>query len=130
MPAKDRRQPVESQNAAPPAEDGDGHDPHGAADPIHDLCLALLQPRNAEAMRTLLADLCTPAEIRSLAERWIVARLLHEGALSYREIHDVTGVSTTTITRVARFLRDEPHGGYREALRALASDRKPGRRPS
>jgi TrpR-related protein YerC/YecD len=80
------------------------------------LCRALLAPRSAEEMARLLADLCTPAEIRSLAERWHVAQLLDAGDLSYREIHDGTGVSTTTIVRVARFLKQEPHGGYRLAL--------------
>lgn len=81
-----------------------------------DLCRALLAPRDPAEMARLLADLCTPAEIRSLAERWHVAQLLDSGTLSYREIHDGTGVSTTTIVRVARFLKQEPHGGYRIAL--------------
>lgn len=70
-------------------------------------------------MAALLADLCTPAEIRALAERWQVARLLDRTDLSYRDIHDRTGVSTTTIVRVARFLRQEPNRGYRTALDRL-----------
>ena len=69
-------------------------------------------------MCRLLRDLCTPSEIRTIAERWHVARLLDQGDSSYREIHDATGVSTTTIVRVARFLRQEPHQGYRRALDA------------
>ena len=64
----------------------------------------------------MLADLCTPAEVRSLAERWHVARLLDAGERTYREIHDATGVSTTTIVRVARFLRQESNRGYRLLL--------------
>src|SRR3712207_1358525 len=83
------------------------------------LCEALLTPRNADEMCRLLSDLCTPAEIRTLAERWHVARLLDGTPLSYREIHDATGVSTTTIVRVARFLRQEPHQGYRRALDSM-----------
>ena len=67
-------------------------------------------------MGRLLTDLCTPAEIRTLAERWHVARLLDSTDLTYREIHDATGVSTTTIVRVARFLRQEANLGYRFAL--------------
>ena len=67
-------------------------------------------------MRLLLLDLCTPAEIRTLAERWHVARLLDGTDLSYRDIHDATGVSTTTIVRVGRFLKQEPHQGYRRAI--------------
>jgi TrpR-related protein YerC/YecD len=83
------------------------------------LCGALLTPRSEEEMGRLLVDLCTPAEIRTMAERWHVARLLDGTGLSYREIHDATGVSTTTIVRVARFLRQEPHQGYRRALDSL-----------
>jgi TrpR-related protein YerC/YecD len=81
-----------------------------------DLCCALLAPRTAEEMARLLADLCTPAEIRTLAERWHVAQLLDGTGLSYRDIHEGTGVSTTTIVRVARFLKQEPHQGYRLAI--------------
>ena len=88
-----------------------------------DLCAALLTPQSVEEMRRLLGDLCTPAEIRTLAERWHVARLLDRDELSYREIQEATGVSTTTVVRVARFLKQEPHQGYRRALDALeASD--------
>ena len=70
-------------------------------------------------MRRLLVDLCTPAEIRTLAERWHVARLLDGTDLSYRDIQEATGVSTTTVVRVARFLKQEPNQGYRRAIDAL-----------
>ena len=83
------------------------------------LCAALLTPRTVADMRILLVDLCTPAEIRTLAERWHVAQLLDRSELSYRDIQEATGVSTTTVVRVARFLRQEPHHGYRRALDAL-----------
>ena|SRR5437762_849370 len=86
-----------------------------------ELCDALLTPKDADEMRRLLRDLCTPAELRALAERWHVARLLDRTDLSYRDIHDGTGVSTTTIVRVGRFLRQEPHQGYRRAIDALES---------
>lgn len=86
-----------------------------------DLERAFLAPDNRDEMHRLLADLCTPAEIRTLAERWHVARLLEQGGLTYREIHEATGVSTTTIVRVARFLRQEPNEGYRLALDKLES---------
>ena len=52
---------------------------------------------------------------------WHVARLLDGASLSYRDIHDATGVSTTTIVRVARFLRQERNRGYRRAIDALAA---------
>ena len=75
--------------------------------------------RPARNPAELSADLCTPAEVRTLAERWHVARLLDGTDLSYRDIHEATGVSTTTIVRVARFLRQEPHQGYRAAIDKL-----------
>ena len=87
-----------------------------------DLCAALMTPSSQAEMERLLTDLCTPSEVRTLAERWHVARLLDEGSLSYRDIHDATGVSTTTIVRVARFLKQEPHQGYRRAIDALEAD--------
>jgi TrpR-related protein YerC/YecD len=91
-----------------------------------DLCTALLTPRSPAEMAKLLTDLCTPQEIRTLAERWHVARLLDGTDLSYRDIHEATGVSTTTVVRVARFLRQEPHLGYRRALDALNGGRDAG----
>ena len=68
-----------------------------------------------EAAR-FLRDLATPAELEAFAERWRIARLLDENKQSYREIAAETGASTTTIGRVARFLRDEQHQGYRLVL--------------
>ena len=67
-------------------------------------------------VKDFLIDLCTPAELRAIGERWHVAQILDSSEKSYREIQAETGVSTTTIGRVARFLRDEPHGGYRAVL--------------
>ena len=90
------------------------------ADALADALVLLHSPAEA---RAVLADLCTPAEIRSIAERWHVAKLLDEGALTYREIHEATGVSTTTIVRVARFLRQENNGGYRVLLNRLKKAR-------
>lgn len=81
-----------------------------------DLEAALVRLDDKESIRAFLTDLCTPAELRALKERWHVAQILHEGEKSYREINAETGISTTTIGRVARFLRDEPHGGYRAIL--------------
>jgi len=80
------------------------------------LALALTQLGTPEDMERFLIDLCTPAELRALSDRWHVAQLLDTTEASYREINALTGVSTTTIGRVARFLKDEPHQGYRIVL--------------
>ena len=83
------------------------------------LAQALLGLQNAEEVKAFLDDLCTPSELRAFAERFKVARLLDDGQLSYREISERTGASTTTVTRVARFLREMPHQGYRLVLDRL-----------
>jgi TrpR-related protein YerC/YecD len=54
-----------------------------------------------------------------MAHRWQVARLLEKG-LPYLEIAERTGASTTTVTRVAHWLR-HGEGGYRTALDRAAS---------
>ena len=64
--------------------------------------------------RNFLKDLCTPAELQALVDRWQVVALLKQD-MPYRRIHDLTGVSVTTIGRVARFLHDG-FGGYETAL--------------
>jgi TrpR-related protein YerC/YecD len=64
--------------------------------------------------RNFFKDLCTPAELQALTDRWQVVELLLEG-MPYRQIHDRTGVSVTTVGRVARFLSDG-FGGYRTAI--------------
>jgi TrpR-related protein YerC/YecD len=84
-----------------------------------DLAAAIAAIDDAGEAKAFLADLCTPAEIHALAERWYVARLLDKGSLTYREIHEATGVSTTTVVRVARFLRQEANRGYRRVLDRL-----------
>lgn len=90
--------------------------PAQAPDPVRALARAFLTLRNEDEVRRFLADICTPAETRALAERWHVAGLLADGDLSYRDICQETGVSTATIVRVARFLKEEQFGGYRLVL--------------
>ena len=69
-----------------------------------------------EEIKDFLTDLCTPQELNAFQERWKIAQLLNGGDFSYREISTQTGASTTTVARVARFLNNEPHGGYRLVL--------------
>lgn len=83
------------------------------------LARALLTLQTPQEVRAFLDDLCTPSELRAFAERFRVARLLDEGRMSYRDISERTGASTTTVTRVARFLREMPHQGYRLVLDRL-----------
>lgn len=92
-------------------------------DDVSILCDALLALTTRDEMHRFLRDLATPGELQALAERWRVARLLDEGEKSYREISAETGVSTTTVTRVARFLTQEDHQGYRLVLDRMETRR-------
>jgi TrpR-related protein YerC/YecD len=83
------------------------------------LITALLTLRSAEECRAFLRDLCTPAELQAMADRWAVVECLRRG-LPYREVHRQTAVSITTIGRVARYLA-QGNGGY-----ALAAQRIDG----
>jgi TrpR-related protein YerC/YecD len=77
---------------------------------------AFLLLRTPEEVRRFLKDICTPAEIEALHQRWLVAQMLEEKKLSYREIHEASGASITTVARVARFLFQEDHRGYELVL--------------
>ncbi|MBV6416495.1 MAG: hypothetical protein CMLOHMNK_01088 [Steroidobacteraceae bacterium] len=81
------------------------------------LFAAVLTLRTSEEARAFFRDLCTPAELEAMADRWAVVECLQRG-LPYREIHRLTGVSLTTIGRVARYL-SEGNGGYATAVQRM-----------
>jgi TrpR-related protein YerC/YecD len=79
-----------------------------------ELFKAILRLKTAEECLAFFKDLCTPAELEAFADRWRVAQMLVEKK-SYRAIAEETGVSVTTVTRVARFLNDG-NGGYKAVI--------------
>jgi TrpR-related protein YerC/YecD len=83
-----------------------------AAESLYKAFLTLQKP---DEVRQFLLDLCTPSEVEAMVDRWWTASLLRQGH-SYREISEITGVSVTTIGRVARYM-NMGEGGYRLALR-------------
>ena len=70
--------------------------------------IALIQ--NAGEGAKFFTDLCTPAELEAMADRWQVVPLL-QAKIPYRTIHEQTGVSVATITRIARCIQFGS-GGY------------------
>lgn len=86
-----------------------------AAVDLDALAQALAALTKAGDVHAFLEDLCTPAELESMSDRWKVVPLLLQGT-PYREIHDRTLVSITTIGRVARTL-ERGAGGYAAAVR-------------
>jgi TrpR-related protein YerC/YecD len=78
---------------------------------------AILRLETREEAERFVRDLCTLNEIRDMAQRWAVVRLLEAG-MHYAQISRETGASTATITRIASWLH-HGEGGYREALERL-----------
>ena len=79
-----------------------------------DLFEAILSLQSSDEAERFFRDLCTLSELQALTHRWQAARLLDEGR-PYHEVAARTGASTTTVTRVAQWLK---HGadGYRLVL--------------
>ena len=90
---------------------------YDAAIAIEGLAQALAALKDAGEIRAFLEDLCTPAELEAMGDRWRVVPQLLQG-VPYREIHDRTLVSVTTIGRVARTL-ERGTGGYGLAAKQL-----------
>ena len=79
-------------------------------DKIHALMEAFALINSTEEAQRFFTDLCTPAELEAMADRWQVVPLLQE-KIPYRTIHEQTGVSVATITRIARCIQFGS-GGY------------------
>ena len=82
-----------------------------------DLYAAILQLQTVEEVESFFFDLCTPAELEGIVDRWRVAQMLVQ-KMPYRQIAAETNVSTATIVRVARFLNNG-NDGYRTIMRRL-----------
>jgi TrpR-related protein YerC/YecD len=87
---------------------------------------AIVSLEDREEAEHFLRDLCTLSELRDMAQRWAVVRLLDQGK-HYAEISRETGASTATITRIASWLH-HGEGGYQAMLAKLAE--APGGEPA
>ena len=79
-----------------------------------DLCKAIASCETPADVADFLRDVGTLTELQAWSERLAVAKQIQKGK-TYRQITEDTGASTTTVTRVARFLQGG-EGGYRKAL--------------
>jgi TrpR-related protein YerC/YecD len=77
---------------------------------VKKLIRVLAAEQSPKTLELLLLDLCTPTELEAMADRLHVAPLIAKGE-AYRKIHEKTGVSITTIGRVARQMQTG-NGGY------------------
>lgn len=86
-----------------------------------DLFSAILNLQTIGEAEQFLLDLLTEEEVGEFARRWKAAELLYEG-VPYSDIVAMTGLSSTTIARVSKFLK-EGNGGYRLMLDRLHRNR-------
>jgi TrpR-related protein YerC/YecD len=90
---------------------------HAKQRDIDDLYTAINRLEDLDECRRFFRDLLTENEIEEFAERWKVARMLWNG-LAYTAIEQQTGLSSRTIARVHKWLK-QGKGGYLMMLRRL-----------
>lgn len=78
---------------------------------------AILALKNEDECTRFLRDLLTEKEIKEFSNRWKVAQMLDQ-KISYEEIEKETGMSSTTIARIQKWLI-KGMGGYRLMLKRL-----------
>lgn len=83
---------------------------------------AILTLKSVDECYAFFEDLCTVPEIKAMAQRYIVAKMLSEGEI-YNEIVDNTGASTATISRVNRAL-SYGNDGYALTFKRLQEENK------
>jgi TrpR-related protein YerC/YecD len=94
---------------------------------VEALLQTIMRLDDIEEAERFFRDLCTLTELRDMAQRWGVVRLLDAG-LHYAEISRRTGASTATITRIASWL-NHGEGGYRAMLDKLDAASRAGANP-
>ena len=90
------------------------------SDDIDSLFEAVLTLEDREECYRFFEDLCTINELKAMAQRWQVARLL-AARKTYSEIEDETAASTATISRINKCLLYGADG-YKTVLAKLGDD--------
>src|SRR6185437_11591592 len=77
----------------------------------------ILSLQTEEECKKFLRDLLTEAEIKEFANRWKVAQMLND-KIPYEEIAKESGMSSTTIARISKWLTNGM-GGYKLMLKRI-----------
>ncbi|OHA17438.1 MAG: hypothetical protein A3G52_02210 [Candidatus Taylorbacteria bacterium RIFCSPLOWO2_12_FULL_43_20] len=78
---------------------------------------AVLNLKNSDEIRRFFRDLLTESELVELGQRWKVAKMLAK-RIRYSKIEQETGMSSTTIARVHKWLK-KGMGGYKLVLERM-----------
>ena len=84
-----------------------------------DLLAVILQLKNKAEAKKFFRDLLTEAELRELGNRWQAVQML-AAKIPYTEIIKETGLSSTTVARISRWLQ-KGQGGYKLMLKRTAN---------
>lgn len=88
-----------------------------------DLMRAVLELKDVREAKKFFRDLLTEQELLEFGRRWQAARMLNSKA-SYAEIVRKTGLSSTTVARISKWLT-RGKGGYRLMLARLSHHANP-----
>lgn len=83
-----------------------------------ELVEAILSLQNKDEVERFLRDLMTKQEIDEFSKRFLAAQMLSKNT-QYAAIIEKTGLSSTTIARISKWLKG-PIGGYRLVIKNLA----------
>ena len=84
---------------------------------VDQLFEAILTLKNKEECYKFFADACTPKEIQTIAQRYMVAKMLADKRV-YSDIIAATGASTATVSRVSRYINE----GYKIVFERLKNN--------
>lgn len=82
-----------------------------------DLLNTILALKDLKEAKAFFRDLLTEAELDEFGNRWLAARMLNS-RVSYNQIQKTTGLSTTTIARISKWLK-RGRGGYKLMLKRV-----------
>ena len=85
-----------------------------------ELLEAFVSLKNRSEAKQFLRDLLTEQEIIEFGKRWKTARMLSKN-VPYSKIAKETGLSSTTIARISRWL-NKGMGGYELMIKRLVND--------
>ena len=84
---------------------------------VDQLFEAILTLKNKEECYKFFSDACTPKEIQTIAQRYMVAKMLADKRV-YSDIIAATGASTATVSRVSRSINE----GYKIVFERLKNN--------
>ncbi|MFA5318468.1 MAG: YerC/YecD family TrpR-related protein [Patescibacteria group bacterium] len=95
---------------------------------INNLISAILALKDEKEAKRFLRDLLTEAELEEFSKRWQAAQMLDE-KMPYTQIIKKTGLSSTTVARISKWLKNGK-GGYKLMLNRLHHHSSLSRRKS